>query len=520
MPYHPAKKPRYLVLILGDQLDPTLTVFNRFDPEKDAIWMAEVPAESTHVWSHKARITLFLSAMRHYAQARKKEGKTVHYKHLEDRGNQSDFATALRSAVVKLKPAKLLMNEPGEWRVKEEILHAAKETGTELEVFSDRHFISSNRAFQEHAQGRKQLRMEYFYRQMRKKTGVLMDGPRPLGGKWNLDTENRRTFGKKGPTAIHPPRSFPPDAITAEVIDTVNKRFHDHPGHLDDFDWPVTPAQGQKALKDFVENRLPLFGTYQDAMWADQPYLYHSRLSASLNLKLLSPFAVIQDVERAFQEKKAPLNATEGFIRQILGWREYVRGIYWHFMPDYLHMNALSATLPLPPFYWTAETDMNCLHQVIAQTLRYGYAHHIQRLMVTGLFALLLGVKPQEVHKWYLAIYVDAVEWVELPNTLGMSQYADGGIMASKPYVATGKYIQRMSNYCSNCRYDPSHYSADAACPFTILYWDFLIRHEAMLKNNARMGFQLRNLRRLSTKQQKEVRRHGRKIITNISLTV
>jgi deoxyribodipyrimidine photolyase-related protein len=496
MPYHPSKKPRYLFLILGDQLDPTLMMFNRFDTEKDAIWMAEVPAESTHVWFQKARITFFLSAMHHYAQAREKEGKTIHDKHLEDRGNQSDFATALRSAASKLKPAKLLMTEPGEWRVKEELLCAAKETGTASKVFSDRHFIPSKRAFQEHAQGRKQFRMEYFYRKMRKNTGVLMDGLKPLGGKWNLDTENRKTFGKKGPEAIHPPRSFPPDAITAEVMDIVNKRFHDHPGHLHDFDWPVTPVQGQKALKDFVDNRLSFFGTYQDVMWADQPYLYHSRLSAAVNLKLLSPLAVIQDAERAFQEKKAPLNATEGFIRQILEWREYARGISWHFMPDYLHMNALNATLPLPAFYWTAETDMHFLHQVIAQTLRYGYAHRIHRLMVTGLFALLLGVKPQEVQKWYLAIYVDVVEWLELPNTLGMSQYADGGIMASKPYVATGKYIQRRSNYCSICRYDPSLSTGYGACPFTILYWDFLIRHEAILKNNARMGLQLRNLRR------------------------
>jgi deoxyribodipyrimidine photolyase-related protein len=512
MPHHPAKKPRHLILTLGDQLDPASTVFNGFNPEKDAIWMAEVPTESTHVWSHKARITLFLSAMRHYAQARKKEGKTVHYKRLDHRGNQRTFDTALRSAVAKLKPAKLLMTEPGEWRVKEELLSAAKKTGTALEVFSDRHFISSKRAFQEHAQARKQLRMEFFYRQMRKKTGVLMDGSKPVGGKWNLDTENRRAFGKKGPEPIPPPRSFPPDAITAQVIDMVNKRFRDHPGYLNDFDWPVTPAQGQKALKDFIEKRLPLFGTYQDAMWADQPYLYHSRLSAALNLKLLSPLAVILDAERSFQGKKAPLNATEGFIRQILGWREYVRGIYWQFMPDYLQMNALKAMLPLPDFYWTADTEMYCLHQVIKQTLRYGYAHHIQRLMVTGLFALLLGVRPQEVHKWYLAVYVDAVEWVELPNTLGMSQYADGGIMASKPYVATGKYIQRMSNYCSNCPYKPAETLGRNACPFTTLYWDFLARHQDFLKKNARMGLQLQNLKRLSKEKKKALRIHAEKL--------
>jgi deoxyribodipyrimidine photolyase-related protein len=297
----------------------------------------------------------------------------------------------------------------------------------------------------------------------------------------------------------------------------VGRHFADHPGSLDDFDWPVTPAQGKKALKDFIENRLSLFGAYQDAMWTEKPYLYHSRLSSAMNLKLISPLAAINAAESSHKEKQAPLNAVEGFIRQILGWREYVRAIYWHFMPDYLHMNALGATAPLPGFYWTAETEMHCLHQVIKQTLRYGYAHHIQRLMVTGLFALLLGVKPQDVHKWYLAVYVDAVEWVELPNTLGMSQYADGGIMASKPYVATGKYIQRMSNYCHACRYDPGLSDGDKACPLTTLYWDFLMRHTSFLKNNARMALQIRNLKRLPLDHQQAISRQATKIRNTMS---
>ena len=517
MRFHPSKKPRHLVLVLGDQLDPANAALDGFDSEKDAIWMAEVPAESTYVWSHKARICLFLSAMRHFAQARRKEGKTVHYLRLENKESYRDFNAALKEAVDRLKPTKIVLTEPGEWRVQETFRQAASELGISLEIRPDTHFMSSKKDFQEHASGRKQLRMEYFYRQMRRKTGVLVKGEKPEGGKWNLDAENRRSFGKKGPKSIASPLSFSPDSITREVIRMVERFFPEHPGGLNDFDWPVTPAQGKKALKDFIQKRLPLFGTYQDAMWTDLPFLYHARISSALNLKLLSPLVAIQAAEKSFRKKQAPLNAVEGFIRQILGWREYVRGIYWHKMPDYLHMNALDANRPLPSFYWTGDTEMHCLRQVIQQTLQYGYAHHIQRLMVTGLFALLLGVKPQEVHQWYLAIYVDAVEWVELPNTLGMSQYADGGMMASKPYIATGKYIQRMSNYCQNCPYDPGQSIGEAACPFTTLYWDFLMRHQSFLATNARMGLQLRNLHRLSSERQKAIRRQAKKVFKAIT---
>ncbi|HEY1050812.1 MAG TPA: cryptochrome/photolyase family protein, partial [Prosthecobacter sp.] len=250
-----------------------------------------------------------------------------------------------------------------------------------------------------------------------------------------------------------------------------------------------------------VENRLPSFGQFQDAMWMHEPWLFHSRLSAAMNLKLLDPRTVLAAAEQAWKDGRAPLPAVEGFIRQILGWREYVRGIYWLMMPGYIELNAMQAHEALPPFYWTGETHMNCMRQVITQTLRYGYAHHIQRLMVTGLFALLYGVDPRQVHEWYLAVYVDAVEWVELPNTLGMSQYGDGGLMASKPYVASGKYIQRMSNYCAGCRYDPGQATGPRACPFTTFYWDYLLQHQPRLAKNPRMVMQLRNLARLNPAQ-------------------
>ena len=332
-----------------------------------------------------------------------------------------------------------------------------------------------------------------------------MDGGSPAGGEWNFDAENRAAFGKQGPGPIPPPLEFVPDRTTRTVIALVRQRFAQHPGSLDHFAWPVTPTEARAALDDFIANRLPLFGAHQDAMWTNEPFLYHARISAALNLKLLDPRDAIAAAENAFRRGQAPLAAVEGFIRQILGWREYVRGIYWRFMPQYAEGNALDARQPLPPFYWTGDTDMNCLRDAIGQTLRLGYAHHIQRLMVTGLYALLLGVEPQQIHQWYLAVYVDAVEWVELPNTIGMSQFADGGIMASKPYAASGKYIQRMSNYCSGCRYDPAESTGDRACPFTTLYWDFLLRHQQKLRATPRMEMQLRNLGRLSPAQRKKI---------------
>jgi deoxyribodipyrimidine photolyase-related protein len=349
--------------------------------------------------------------------------------------------------------------------------------------------------------------MEFFYREMRKRHQVLLepDGS-PTGGDWNYDAENRSSFGKQGPGLVPPAMRFLPDALTREVLDLVEEVFPTNPGKLADFDWPVTPEDARAALDDFIAHRLTDFGRWQDAMWTGEAWLYHSRLAAAMNLHLLDPREAIAQAELAYREGRAPLEAVEGFIRQVLGWREYVRGIYWLYMPEYLERNAMQAEEPLPDFYWTGDTEMTCLQDAIGQTLRYGYAHHIQRLMVTGLYALLLGVRPQRVHDWYLAVYVDAVEWVELPNTLGMSQYGDGGVMASKPYVATGKYIQRMSNYCSECRYDPAEAVGDDACPFTTLYWDYLLRHETTLRGNNRMTMQLKNLTRLSEERRAAIR--------------
>jgi deoxyribodipyrimidine photolyase-related protein len=362
------------------------------------------------------------------------------------------------------------------------------------------------REFAAHAKGRKSLRLEYFYREMRQKHGVLMEHGEPVGGQWNFDADNRAAFGKTGPGTLPAPPRFTPDATTREVIALVNARFAEHPGSLAHFGWAVTRAQALEALAAFIDARLPSFGRYQDAMWPGEPWLYHSLLSSALNLKLLTAHEVVQAAEAAYHAGHAPLASVEGFIRQILGWREYVRGVYWTQMPDYLEHNALDAHEPLPAWYWNGETQMACLRDAITQTLAHGYAHHIQRLMVTGLYALLLGVEPKQVHAWYLAVYVDAVEWAELPNVLGMSQYADGGLMASKPYIATGKYIERMGGaHCAGCRYDPAKREGDDACPFTTLYWDFLARHEAGLAKNPRMALQVKNLARSGDAQKRAV---------------
>ena len=498
---------RNLVVVLGDQLDPASAALDGFDPKADAVWMAEVKGEGTHVWSTKPRLAVFLAAMRHHRDALRAAGRTVHYTDLDTPSNRGTLAAELAHSIHTLRPKGLVVVEPGEYRVRQDLQATADAAGVPLDVRTDRHFLCTGDEFAAHAAGRKQLRMEFFYREMRTRAGVLLDADGdPEGGAWNFDKENRGTFPKGGPGLVPEPASFPPDAVTRSALDAVERHFPDHPGSLKHFDWPVTPADADRALADFVANRLPAFGDYQDAMWTDRPYLYHARLSQAMNLKLLDPRPVIAAAEAAYHDGHAPLAGTEGFVRQILGWREYVRGIYWRHMPGYLDRNALNATRPLPGAYWTGDTDMNCLRQAVTQTLEYGYAHHIQRLMVLGLFALLLGVEPKQVHEWFLAVYVDAVEWAELPNVLGMSQYADGGVMASKPYAASGKYIHRMSNYCKGCRYDPAKSVGDDACPVTTLYWDFLLRHEATLVKNPRMALQVKNLKRLTPGDRTAVR--------------
>jgi len=494
-----------LILILGDQLDEDASALSDFDPAHDTLWMAEVLEESTHIPSSKQRTTVFLSAMRHFAAHLRARDWPLVYSQLDDAHNTGTLAGELSRAIAQVQPQLLVMTAPGDWRVLQSLRAVAKQHDLPLEIKDDTHFFSTVRDFATHAEGRKQLRLEYFYRELRQKHGILMEGKKPIRGQWNFDADNRGSFGKQGPGLLPPPTRVAPDAITHDVMRLVNDKLAHHPGSIAQFGWPVTRDQALVALDEFITHRLPSFGLYQDAMWEGEVWLYHSHLSCALNLKLLNPREVLAAAEAAFHKGHAPLEAVEGFVRQILGWREYVRGIYWTHMPEYAEGNTQQAHEPLPEFYWTGNTDMACLRDAITQTLQHGYAHHIQRLMVTGLYALLLGVEPKQVHQWYLGVYVDAVEWVELPNTLGMSQFADGGLMASKPYVASGKYIDRMSNHCKGCRFNPAESTGDTACPFTTLYWDYLSRHADMLAKNPRMLMQLKNLNRLTPEQREAI---------------
>ena len=490
----PIREVARLLIVLGDQLNRDSALFDDLDPARDVVWMIEAQQEATRVPSSLPRIAMFLAAMRHFRDQLLAEGLRVEYT------SGASVSESLAGDLKRLEPRRVCYVEPGEWGVREQLRATLRAAQVEFTELPDRHFLCTHEEFERHARGRKQLRLEFFYRELRQRHRILLDGDgEPEGGQWNFDAENRKSFGRTGPApgSIPPPLAFAPDAITRETLDDVQQRHGaTHVGRLEDFDWPVSRAAALAALDDFIGHRLSSFGDHQDAMWGGETWLFHSRLSAALNLKLLDPREVIAAAEAAYRAGRAPLAAVEGFIRQILGWREYVRGIYWRCMPEYLERNAMHAHASLPDFFWTGETEYACLREVIAQTLRYGYAHHIQRLMVTGLFTLLLGVEPKRVHEWYLAVYVDAVEWVELPNTLGMSQYADGGVMASKPYVATGRYIDRMSDHCSRCRFDPGTATGPRACPYTTLYWDYLFRHERALAGNPRMSLQLRNAAR------------------------
>jgi deoxyribodipyrimidine photolyase-related protein len=330
---------------------------------------------------------------------------------------------------------------------------------------------------------------------MRRRTGLLMDDGEPAGGEWNFDAENRKKW-RGDPSSARPMR-FSPDETTREVLAEVGAHF-DGFGELDGFAFPVTTGEARRALAHFVKTALPWFGDFQDAMSDDEDFLFHSRLSAAMNIGLLDPLEVCEAVERAWRDGDAPINAAEGFIRQVIGWREFIRGVYWLKMPDYADENFFGNDRPLPDWYWSGETDMRCLSQAIRSTRENAYAHHIQRLMVTGNFALILGVTPREVCDWYLAVYADAYDWVELPNTLGMVMFGDGGLFASKPYAASGKYIQRMSDHCEQCPYAVGQRTGDDACPFNALYWDFLIRHRDRLGDNPRMNMMLKNVDRLA----------------------
>jgi deoxyribodipyrimidine photolyase-related protein len=475
-----------LIPILGDQLSHDLSSLRDIAPAQAVILLMEVAEETTYVRHHKRKIALILSAMRHFADELRHAGWTVDYVRLDDPGNSGSFTGEVARAVARHRPTAIRIVEPGEWRVKAMIDGWAELLGLPVDVRIDDRFVCGILEFQTWAQARTELVMEYFYREMRRKTGLLLtaDG-KPEGGQWNLDKDNRAP-PERGLNYPEPMR-FVPDAITSEVMALVAERFAGHFGTLETFALPVTADQAQHALAHFIRTALPDFGTYQDAMVTGQDWLYHSWLSPALNLGLLTPLQVAVAAADAYAAGDVPLNAAEGFIRQIIGWREYVRGYYWMEMPDVARANALEATRPLPEFYWTGDTDMLCVAEAVRNTRDHAYAHHIQRLMVLGNFAMLAGVRPQDVADWFLVVYADAYEWVELPNVIGMSQHADGGRLATKPYAGGGAYIDRMSDHCGRCRYAVKQKTGPGACPFNALYWDFLARHERRFRRNRRM---------------------------------
>ena len=492
------KQVRNLVIVLGDQLNPDSAAFDGFDRERDAVWMVEVCQEATYVWSHQLRIAYFFSAMRHFRDLLRQRDIRVIYHGLTANPSQDQghtLADVLQKSVTILEPHKIIMVLPGDYRVLSDIKNLSQGMNIDLETRQDRHFYLDVDEFAAYARDKKKIVLETFYRRMRKIHHILLDtGGDPIGGSWNFDRNNRNTFGKTGPKHVPEPVSFPPDETTREVMDMVRRRFNHHPGSLEDFTAPVTREEALKALDNFVAHRLPLFGTFEDAMWSDHPFLYHSRLSAPLNLKLISPMECVAAAIHAFETGHAPISSVEGFIRQIIGWREFIRGIYWVHMPDYGEMNHMEHLLDVPSFFWDGNTSMECIRQTMQSILSHGYTHHIQRLMIMGLYALLKGVNPKKFHEWHMAMYIDAVDWVSLPNTIGMSQYADGGIVGTKPYCASGNYINKMSNYCTHCTYDCHASWGTNACPFTTLYWDFLDRHYDKLRANARLAFQIQAL--------------------------
>jgi deoxyribodipyrimidine photolyase-related protein len=472
------KQDQSLVLIVGDQLSVNLSSLRQADKASDVVFMAEVWPEASNVRHHQKKVVLVFSAMRHFAEELRNRGWKVDYVKLDDLANTQSLTTEVARAQMRHGIDHVVMTEPSEWRVREALAH--------IEMLEDTRFICNHGTFNQWAKNRRELRMEFFYRDMRRQTKLLMNGDEPEGGQWNFDADNRKPA--KGAEKFKAPLKFKPDAITLEVIALVEKRFSHHFGTLHPFWFAVKAEEAHEAFQLFLNHGLARFGETQDAMLEGEYFLNHAMISAYINLGLLDPLVVCRAVEKRYREGLVPLASAEGFIRQIIGWREYVRGIYWLKMPDYAQTNALEAKRPLPDLYWSGETKMNCMKQAIQQTREEAYAHHIQRLMITGNFALLAGFDPNEVHEWYLAVYADAFEWVEMPNTIGMALHADGGAMASKPYAASGNYINKMSNYCKGCAHDVKQRLGEDACPFNALYWNFIGTHQKRFSKNPRMA--------------------------------
>ncbi len=476
------------VWILGDQLSPAISSLAGVMPRACRILMAESIEHCRRIPYHKQKLVFIWSAMRHFAEELRSRGFTVDYY-----PQQPHFEKALSDFIRRNNPSSIRIMETAEYGLHERLAASVQRLGARPVITPNNLFVSDKASFQRTAQGKTALLMETFYRTMRRQTGVMMEGDHPLGGAWNYDKENRQPL--KQTVKIPEWKRFPPDAVTQEVIKAVQRLFPEHFGSLEDFALPVTQAQAEQARDNFLDERLDLFGPFQDAMRTGEPTLFHSALSPLLNVGLLDPVETCRQAEQRLKQGTARLASVEGFIRQIIGWREFIYQVYHWRMPGYTNTNVLEADVPLPHFYWTADTHMACIRDAVSMLIRYGFNHHIMRLMITGNFALIAGIQPQEVNRWYWLAYVDAHEWVVLPNVLGMALYADGGLVATKPYAASANYINRMSDYCQRCPYDPKDALSDRACPFNALYWDFLARNEKRLVRNPRMAIAYRALR-------------------------
>lgn len=520
---------RNLCLVLGDQLNEDSLLWEAFDPKQDVILMAEVMSEAGQHSSYQ-RSRFFLMAMRLFAERLRSKGwqDCLYYFPLAEQ--MESFSEAMQRVKQTVEFATVQCVLPGDVRVLKHLEASANTLGVKVNWLADRHFIAEPGEFASWIKAYKQPRMEYWYRYLRKKHAILMmpsqsgKSDKPLGGQWNYDKDNRQAFDRSGPSDLVAVKEadYLQDPVVAQVFQDVTVDLANHlpelPGKAGEMVWPVTPTLAHQELSRFIEKKLVNFGRYQDAMWQDEDWLYHSRISAALNVKLLRPMDVVEKALQAFESHHPPIEAVEGFIRQILGWREYVRGLYWVYRDQWSEMNALQAQQSLPRFYWDANTDMNCLHQALSRVIRTGYGHHIERLMVTGLFALLYGVRPQEIEKWYLSMYVDAVAWVEVPNTLGMSQFADGGVVGSKPYIASGAYINRMSNYCKHCRYSPALSNKQPNCPITLLYWQFIDTHLNWLQSHPRLGMQAKHWLKKSELERASIRQEAEAFRQTIQL--
>jgi len=491
-------------LVLGDQLNAGHSWFAQRDPQVVYVLM-EVRQETDYVLHHAQKILAIFAAMRDFARQLRAAGHRVRYVALDDASNRQSIPANLAALAAHYGAQKIQWQQPDEWRLDAQLLEWAATQPQAWEVVDSEHFLTQRGELAALMRGRKQWLMEHFYRHMRRRWQVLLDaGGEPEGGQWNFDHDNR----KRWPGTPPEPADWRPQHDHSVLWDMVQRAgvasFGDPQAAV--LRWPLNRDEALACLDAFIATALPHFGEYEDALASSAPRLFHSLLSFALNVKMLHPLEVVKRAESAWRAGQAPLAAVEGFVRQILGWREYVRGIYWAHMPGYEEHNALAHRAPLPQWFWSGDTRMRCLHLAITQSLQTAHAHHIQRLMVIGNFALLAGLEPQALHRWYLGIYIDAFEWVELPNTLGMSQRADGGLIATKPYVSSAAYLQRMGDYCKGCAYDPARKTGERACPFNALYWDFFERHAPALEGNPRLALVYRQLQKMPGTQREALR--------------